>query len=163
MRNKKTNRMIKPPLQRFIDNVKINKNGCWEWQGYKNKAGYGVLGNGKNKTELAHRYFYKHYIGDEIPQGLQVLHKCDNPACIYPKHLFLGTDKDNVKDKISKNRQACVKGNKNPKSKLTEKDVLDIRASYIPMKVSFAALGRKYNVTPENISSIIHRETWKHV
>jgi hypothetical protein len=79
-----------------------NLSGCIEWPSYKNNFGYGYLKYNK-KIYLAHRFSYMVYI-DVIPDGLCVLHKCDNPSCINPSHLFLGTDADNVTDRENKNR-----------------------------------------------------------
>jgi hypothetical protein len=76
---------------------------CWEWQGGKTAAGYGELGVGTNKTMYAHRLSYRIYRGD-IPRGLYICHACDNPGCVNPAHLFLGSDADNQRDKIQKGR-----------------------------------------------------------
>ena len=75
---------------------------CWEWTAAKNEKGYGVFGIGK-ETDKAHRISYRLLVS-EIPQGLFVCHKCDNPKCVNPDHLFLGTAQDNVKDMILKKR-----------------------------------------------------------
>src|ERR1035437_6828835 len=84
-----------------------NENGCWIWQGCDRGVGYGVihLKVGKGGSVMAHRYFYENSYG-KIPKGKFFLHKCDNPTCVNPKHLFLGTALDNMKDKIKKGRQA---------------------------------------------------------
>lgn len=76
---------------------------CWEWTGATVEFGYGVLSQANGKHWLAHRLSWVIHFGD-IPNGLQVCHKCDNPACIRPDHLFLGTQKDNVQDALKKGR-----------------------------------------------------------
>jgi hypothetical protein len=89
--------------KRFMDKVKISL-GCWEWQAAKLRRGYGQFGSGQGKRLiLAHRMAWTLFVG-KIPDGLCVLHKCDNPPCVNPNHLFLGTYKDNAEDMVAKNR-----------------------------------------------------------
>ena len=92
---------IKSIQEKIFENV-VKENGCWIWQKYTNKLGYGRF-RFKSKKELAHRVAYRVFNG-LIPDGLLVLHKCDNPPCVNPGHLWLGTDASNVKDSISKGR-----------------------------------------------------------
>lgn len=94
-------------LARQLSNYEVVKSGCWIWQGavftYKNKLPYGQSRkNGKPIT--AHRLFYQEHTGP-VPDGVCVLHKCDNPRCVNPEHLFLGTNLDNTRDMIAKGRQ----------------------------------------------------------
>lgn len=85
----------------FFDHVSFSR-GCCEWIGYKNRDGYGIFGARANRI-LAHRYAYMALSGD-VPKGLCVLHSCDNPSCVNPSHLFLGTQEDNMKDMGRKKR-----------------------------------------------------------
>jgi hypothetical protein len=78
--------------------------GCWYWLGSKDKKGYGLIPM-KGRSERAHRYSYRVFKGI-IPSGYQILHQCDNPSCVNPSHLDVGTNTDNMVDKFSKNRQA---------------------------------------------------------
>jgi hypothetical protein len=147
--------------QRLLDNVQIDEQtGCWNWLKYKDKNQYGhmkVLG----KSELVHRMAYQTLVGD-IPIGMFVCHKCDNPSCLNPDHLFLGTNQDNINDKVAKNRQSKngqQKGSKHSLAKLTEKDVVDIRASTLSQN----KLALLYGVTQSSISHIQNKITWSHV
>jgi hypothetical protein len=106
-------------LKKLIANSVPKQNGCLEWKGFLNKGRYGqtkILG----KTELVHRVVWKLVYG-EIPEGLCVLHSCDNRPCINIEHLFLGTKTDNNRDRDKKGRQA--KGNKIWTNKLSEQDI----------------------------------------
>lgn len=96
---KKGKRNIELRIKR---NILIWPNSCWIWGLRVDKQGYGRI-NFNSKTEQAHRISYKAFRGD-IPNGMCVLHKCDNPTCVNPDHLFLGTKKDNVQDMILKGR-----------------------------------------------------------
>jgi hypothetical protein len=102
--------------------------GCLLWTAYANPAGYGVVCVPKKRaTMLAHRAAWTVHRGP-IPEGLHVCHKCDVPACINPDHLFLGTNDDNVADKVRKNRANKPVGVRNPRARLSESDVSAIRA-----------------------------------
>jgi hypothetical protein len=88
----------------------VDENGCWLFTGMKWKDGYGMVSQGGYRTP-AHRYFYEHLVG-EFDVELYILHKCDNPICVNPDHLFPGTPKENSEDMVSKGRS--LKGDKNP-------------------------------------------------
>jgi hypothetical protein len=130
---------------------------CWNWTAAKDKDGYGQI-RIDGKSERAHRVSYELFYGTD-PAHLCVLHNCDNPACINPDHLFLGTHSDNMADRGAKGRQARPNGTTNGRSKLTEAEVLDIRAS----TDTGSSLATKYNVTRQLISLIKLRKTWKHI
>lgn len=96
-------RKSRPIESRLRENVVINKDtGCWEWQGAKNNIGYGFIRDG-DKMRTTHRVAYEIYRGP-IPEGMCVLHKCDNRKCVNPEHLWLGTRQDNADDMINKGR-----------------------------------------------------------
>ena len=99
--------------------------GCWEWQATKNQDGYGRVKR-MGKLESAHRVSYELYVGDI--GNKQVLHRCDNPSCINPAHLFLGTIQDNNKDKTNKGRAKAnrMPGETHPSSKLSNEQVIQI-------------------------------------
>lgn len=96
------------PKEIFMSKIKINEvNGCWEWQDHIGPLKYGHI-KVKNKMWIASRYSYHLLVGN-IPDGLFVLHRCDNPSCVNPDHLFLGTQKDNMQDMIKKGRGKLIK------------------------------------------------------
>lgn len=144
---------------RFWNKVKVISNSCWEWQGGKNKNGYGkfnvTYGFGEYKDISAHRYSYqlKYKI---IPADMWVCHTCDNPPCVNPDHLFLGNVQDNVNDCVAKNRHA--RGENNFNAKLTNQDVISIRE-----RCNIDQLAKEFDVSRRSILDIIDLKTWKHV
>ena len=156
-RNRKS-RDYPPLLDRFMAKVSPEPNsGCWLWDGSLNRNGYGQFrqGGGKELT-TAQRAAYQLLIG-QIPTGIQVLHKCDVPCCVNPQHLFLGTIQDNMADRNAKKRHAH--GERMGSAKLTEADVLSIRASTESNKILAARYGR-------GIATIQHARSgryWKHL
>ncbi|MBU4154394.1 MAG: HNH endonuclease [Proteobacteria bacterium] len=136
---------------------KKNENGCWNWT-KQLVDGYGAI-QINCKAYKAHRVVYE-LTYDLIPDGMHVLHSCDNRKCCNPKHLFLGTNKDNVNDKVKKDRQA--KGEDNH-SKLTEEQVLEIRRLYSLGNYSQKKLAKMFGVGHTIIGNIILRKKWKHI
>lgn len=113
---------------------KVDKSGdCWLWTGNTTKAGYGVCyPDGKSTPRrLAHRAAWEEANG-QIPDGLSICHRCDNPPCVRPDHLFSGTQADNIRDMMSKGRHGYYdkSGEKNPRARLTSKQVAEIRRLY---------------------------------
>lgn len=133
--------------------------GCWTWLSYIDPQGYGRL-NYNGKPMLASRVSYLIHFG-EIPKGMAVCHKCDNPSCTNPDHLFLGTQADNVADMHMKGRarKRGKKGASHHNAKLTDNDVKAIRRS----GDSTAAIARQYNVSRATIHAIVNGKTWKHL
>lgn len=123
----------------------------------ESSGGYGQI-SVNSKMEMSHRVAYELYVG-EIPEGLHILHSCDEPACVNPDHLRVGTQQENIDDRTNKDRAA--KGENNGRSKLTEADVLEIRAMYPAENKS--AIARKYRVSPPTINQIVRRVTWRHL
>ncbi len=150
----------KLPEHRFWENVQ-KTNGCWIWTSGTVAYGYGNLCiNGK--MQRTHRYSWELHNGP-IPDGLFVLHKCDNPLCVNPAHLFLGTHQDNMDDKMSKGRHVSLRGSSHGNAKLDESDVIEIRRRYTSTGITQAELGREYGVDRTTISLIVRRKKWAHL
>lgn len=131
---------------------------CWEWQAQLKKDGYGVFW--MNNTEWRAHRLVMHDLGHDITQKV-VCHTCDNPKCVNPDHLFVGTQKENIADCIRKNRKPC--GSKIINSKLTDQDVKDIRSEYAQHNITQRELAEKYHVSHVCIHQVIVRKQWKHV
>lgn len=142
----------------------IKENGCWECNNFrKHPFGYSII-TINNKNVPIYRYMYEKYNG-EIPKGLEIRHKCDNPACINPEHLETGTHQDNMNDmKIRKRaRNGFISGNRKPKfgeetsnHKLTEKQVLEIKK----LSLSQRKIAEMYNVSRGCIKRIKEGTAW---
>lgn len=141
---------------------RVDKSGeCWLWTGFRDKGGYGRVGH-EGRSVLAHRFAYEIAVGP-IPDGLDVLHSCDNPPCVNPAHLRAGTPSDNFADMVSRNRWEKPCGERHGMSKLTVESVRDIRARFSASRPSITAVGREFGVSKDTILSVILRRTWKQV
>ena len=149
------------PFESFENNTFPEPNtGCRIWGGAVTKTGYGKVGPKSHANfTLAHRYS-KYLVVGEFDRKLAVLHTCDNPTCVNPDHLFLGTQLDNIKDKHNKGREA--KGESIGRSKFTNELVKEIRSLYLN-GMGVCELSRKYEVTNGAISKIVNRKNWRHV
>lgn len=146
--------------ERLLDKVKKQPNGCWEWQAQTTKGNYGRMRVG-NKMVLAHRASYVIYKG-EFESNLCVCHYCDNPKCVNPDHLFLGTHKDNVRDCIKKGRTNWAKGERTGNTNLTDTQVLAIKAK-VDLGFSRAPVAREFSVSKSTVDRIAQRVCWKHI
>lgn len=144
-------------LARFEMNFsKRNRRGCWEWRGRVYRR-YGTF-SCKDGDVRAHRLSYRIYRGP-IPEGLFVCHRCDNPICVNPDHLFLGTPADNCRDMISKGRAKFYFGISSTMQVLTAEQVMIIRASNEPRSV----FAERYGVGCSTITSAATGVSWKHL
>ncbi len=157
----------KSAIDRFMDYIDWSAcaagHTCWEWTGEKMRRGYGRL-SFEGKRQLASHFSYEYFHKIKIPNGMCICHKCDNPGCVNPQHLFLGTQKDNIQDAVKKNRvdrTHKAKGEMAGNSKLTNIQVISIRKEY--KKGNGVVLAKKYGVTCQTIYEIIKNETWKSV
>lgn len=146
---------------------KVNKHpDCWLWTGNRLKAGYGkFMISSKNGMTTAHRVSWMLHRGP-IPDGMFVLHSCDNPPCVNPDHLFLGTHTDNMKDCMSKGR---FRGGTNPShgeshyaTKLTEESIKQIRRLRSD-GLSYPQIASRFGITDTSARNIVIRHTWKHI
>lgn len=133
--------------------------GCWEWSGYIDNYGYGRIMT-KDGPQRTHRVSYCVHHG-EIPSGLSVLHHCDNRKCINPAHIYVGTQKQNMADKVGRGRALTGnnRGTAHPAAKIADADVYEIRKS----KDSNPTLAKKYGLTPAAIGMVKRRRTWSHL
>lgn len=132
---------------------------CWPWTGSLNK-GYGVIAVAGSKVRIAHDVAWESHHGRALPKGMVVRHSCDNPPCVNPAHLLLGTHGDNSQDKVDRNRQA--KGSGHGIAKLTEVDIPVIRALH-NSGASQKFIAAQFGVTQGTVSHVIRGATWAHV
>lgn len=154
--------------ERFWAKVQIT-DGCWLWTAGRNKGGYGQIGKGGRIAGpiLAHVASWILHYG-QIPGGLFVLHHCDNPPCVRPDHLWLGTIKDNVDDSIAKGRSSPPpindnRGERHGMHKLTELAVIQIRELYQPGIVRQQDIADMFGVSRRCVAMVIHNQRWKHI
>jgi hypothetical protein len=151
-----------PQENRFWANVRmwsLTAPGCLEWMGALSDEGYGRFRRNRMGMDLAHRVAWELSNGASVPDGMIVRHACDNPRCVNPEHLLIGTHQDNSDDKWRRGRAAVAKGEANGRAKLDAEMVGKIRRSSEPNK----RLAEKYGVTDTLIRSVKSRKLWAHV
>ena len=146
------------PEERLWSRIPQSPSGCWEWQGKRNKYGYGVL-QVEGRHRMAHRFAYELTYGP-IPDGFLICHICDNPSCCRPDHLFPGTMADNMRDACHKGRLA--KGENHRHSKLNEDKVREIRTLW-ERGEQIVKLASVFGVSAACVGQVVHRKLWKHV
>jgi hypothetical protein len=141
-------------IGRILARVHVTDEGCWQWCGAQS-GGYGQIKYGRSVC-LVHRIMYEAVYGP-IPAGMIVCHLCDNPGCINPDHLWIGTNADNVADRCRKGRSAF--GVRNGRAKLTTAQVAALRAAWAAGERNMSRLARRFNVSPRNVGKIVRYET----
>lgn len=148
-----------PTLSDYLkSNIFVDDNGCWLWQGSINPRGYGNAGLFGDAL-VAHRLSYLCENGELPPPPLILRHTCDVPSCVNPKHLIPGTHADNARDRSERGRTAKMRGSENGRSKLTESDVMEIRAS----SETLEELATRYGVGVTTVSHARIGRQWKHL
>ena len=146
MTDKEKKRNIREKFEKYV----VRKEGCWDWKGCIHHKGYAPMNFYDNKQKNAHIVSWILHRG-KIPDGLFVLHKCDNRKCTNPDHLYLGTQRDNVRDR--EERSLSIKGEKNPKAKLSTQDIPKIIQG-LKEGFSQSKIARYFGVTQTTISRI---------
>ena len=155
-------------FEKFISNIAHGENGCWEWKAGLFSNGYGQFRIGKKKYR-AHRLMWS-FIHGEIPDGRIICHRCDNPKCCRPSHLFIGTNRDNARDRDSKGRGARGKnprkgrkGENNHQSKLNRYSVTVIREKWEQGEHTQRELAESFGVSKSQIANIVKKRSWRHI
>jgi hypothetical protein len=149
---------LRPKKDKLAEEIRKDASGCWIYEGYKNNTGYGRLCVNR-KSILAHRLMYERTFGP-IPNRLEVCHKCDNPACVNPDHLFLGTHLDNMRDMVNKGREAHVMGEHSGNAKLKESQVIQIY-NMRNCGLSSSKIAILFGVGKSTIKRIMQGQSWK--
>jgi hypothetical protein len=150
--------------ERFWQKVdKKSDDECWEWKAFIHPMGYGMFAIDRKMCH-AHRISWEYTFG-EIPDGLWVLHHCDNRKCVNPNHLFLGTSADNAHDRDKKGRARIPdnSGENCGTAKLTNKEVIEARSLFSTGKYNYTELGMRFHVRSWTIARAIRKVTWKHI
>lgn len=152
----------RPWVERFWEKVAVaSVDQCWLWTSSTDVWGYGLLLRA-GRMARAHRISYELNVGP-IPDGLYVLHHCDNPTCVNPQHLYAGTPADNARDREARGRRIAAHGSQSGKAKLTESVVGEMRRAYANGGTTHAALGKRFGVAEQTVQNVLAHKTWQHV
>lgn len=138
-----------------------DSNSCWLWTGARYRNGYGRIRRGKVQR-VAHREAFEIAYGQPVPRELMVCHHCDNPPCVNPKHLFLGTKADNNRDRMTKGRNGDTRGENHPMAKVTANDVLEMRRMRAAGAI-FKDIGARFGVTTQAAFYAVTGKGWRHL
>ena len=152
----------KADIDRFWSKVDVRSSGeCWAWVAGKRVGQYGVFAV-KRKSWLSHRLSYLIEHG-ELPENLDVCHACDNPSCVNPSHLWLGTHHENMADKVHKGRCNARKGSAHPAARIDEALVRTARALWAEGNITQREIARRLSVSASLINRAVRGVTWSHV
>jgi len=135
-----------------------NEDACWPWKASLRSSGYGQFyfrGRPTNASRVAYELAY-----GPVPAGMDVCHRCDNPPCVRPSHLFIGTRRENMFDAKRKGRLRAPRGEANPKAKITAVQVAAIRAEYAAGGATHRSLGAKYGLNHSTVGDILRGQCW---
>jgi hypothetical protein len=138
--------------------------GCWEWRGYRDRQGYGMVGGGRGNSPIrAHRYVHALLEGP-IPEGVVIRHTCDNPPCVRPEHLIAGTQGDNIADRQrrGRHRPGRFPGELHHNARLTNVDVLAARVARANGE-TIRSIAKRYGVSPGWMGLVISGKAWSHL
>lgn len=151
----------RPLVERFMERIHVDENGCWIWTAGKDQDGYGLFRGlvGDALYHRAHRFSVAYHRGEHPAPEQNVCHSCDVPACVNPAHLFIGSVAGNQQDKWRKGRGNVKKGTGHWSTSLTEDDVRAIRASNDKQ----SEIAERHGITQTTVSDIRRRKSWAHV
>jgi hypothetical protein len=156
---------FKTPEQRFWS--RVDKSGgpdaCWPWTAASFPRGYGCFRIGRGNPERRSNRCAWIFTHGPIPEGMLVCHKCDNPPCCNPSHLFLGTDLDNGRDKAKKGRGKAPRGENSHLSKLKTSEIIEIREKHASGKFTQRGLASMFNITISTVNRMLKRQLWNHI
>ena len=148
-------------ISRFFSHVNVRgRTDCWEWTAKKTR-GYGYFSS-KGKSYRAARWIYQRLTGEQLSEDVVVMHKCDNPSCVNPSHLKVGTHSENTRDMVAKKRNPNRTGERHPLAKIVAADVIVIRKR-AAMGESRASIAKDYPVRRTQIDKIVNKKNWRHV
>jgi len=139
----------------------VTETGCWIWNGATTDDGYGRTYHGKRR-QFAHRWFYRLFVG-EIPEGMNVLHRCDIRLCVNPAHLYAGTQIQNIRDRVSRGRGGGHKiaGENSVRRKLGWKEVMEIREIRAATNETYKSIAKKFSIGTSQVKRIIDNQSWR--